>query len=87
MQFRRRRFGDPASATPFRSREVWGMVVADLLYEKSVFFEILQWLNYKGCLLDKHFRCISEGRYGFSFAGSLEEFSATVTMCGRKCGL
>jgi len=25
------------------------MVVADLFYEKSV-FEILQWLNYKGCL-------------------------------------
>jgi len=62
------------------------MVVADVLYEKSV-FETLQWLDYKGCLLDKRFCCHPEYRCGFSSAGSLEEFSATVTMCGRRCGL
>jgi len=62
------------------------MVVAVVLYEKSV-FELLQWLNYKGCLLDKHFCCHPEGRCGFSSAGGLVEFSATVTMCGRKYGL
>jgi len=128
------------------------MVVADVLYEKSVCFEIFQWLDCKGCLLDKRFcyhpdrtvarkfsiggLCFSavgfgfvrgawhsknwqnlnwfvvfhfsiwgawsfvwgakppkppsamglhpEGRCGFSSAGSSEEFSASVTMCGRK---
>jgi len=63
------------------------MVVADVLYEKKCVFEILQWLDCKGCMLDKHFCCHPEGSCGFSSAGSLEELSATVTMCGRKYGL
>jgi len=58
------------------------MVVADVLYEKIVF---LKYFN--GCLLDKHFCCHPESRCGFSSAGSLEELSAIVTMCGRKYGL
>ena len=44
---------------------------------------MLQWLNHKGCLLNKHFCCHPEGRCGFSSAGGLEEFSAIVTMQGR----
>jgi len=54
---------------------------------KKCFFEILQWLNYQRCLLDKHFCCHPEGKCGFSSAGGLVEFSATVIMCGRKYGL
>jgi len=51
------------------------MVVADVLYEKSVFLKYsIQWLNCKGCLLDKQFCCHPEGRCGFSSAGGLEEF-------------
>ena len=51
---------------------------------KKCVFEILQWLHYKGCLLDKRFCCHLEGQCCFPSAGSLEELSAIVNMCGRK---
>jgi len=69
MPFRRRCCGD----WRFRRRDVSAMVVADVLYEKKCVFEILQWLDCKGYVLDKRFCCHSEGRCGFSSVGSLEE--------------
>jgi len=38
-------------------------------------------------MLDNRFCCHPEVRCGFSSAASLQELSATVTMCGRKYGL
>jgi len=58
-----------------------------MFHTKTNVFEILQWLDCKGCMLDKRFCCHREGRSGFSSAVSFEELSATVTMCGRKYGL
>jgi len=52
---------------------VLAMVVADVLCEKICVFAILQWLDCKGCMLDKRFCCHPERRCGFSSAGSLEE--------------
>jgi len=37
--FRRCRFSDAGSATPFRIRDVSAMVVGNVLYEKSVFLK------------------------------------------------
>jgi len=51
---------------------------------KKCVFEILQWSDRKGCMLDKRFCCHPEGRCGFSSTGSLEELCATVTMRGRN---
>ena len=48
-----------------------------MFYTKKVFLNNFNGLNYKGCLLDRHFCCHPEGRCGFSSAGGLEEFSAT----------
>jgi len=56
------------------------MVVANVLYEKSASLEYFHGCTTKDvCLIS-----IFVGRCGFSSAGSLEEFSATVIMCGRK---
>jgi len=68
----RRRFGDGGH---------------ECFIRKKCVFEILQWLDYKGRLLDMRFCCHPEGKCGFPSAGSLEEFRAIVTMCGRKYGL
>jgi len=60
------------------------MVVADVTCEKSVILKYFNGCGYKGCLLDKRFCCHPDGRCGFSSAGSLEKFSETVIICGRK---
>jgi len=39
---------------------------------KKYLFKILQWLDYKGCLLEKCFFCHPGGQCGSSFARSLE---------------
>jgi len=80
--FRRSCFGDAVSVTGR-----FGDGGRRCFIRKNSVFEMLQWLNYKGCLLDKHFCCHPEDRCGFSSSGSLEEFSATVTMCVKKYGL
>jgi len=82
MPFRWPCFGDAVSVTGR-----FGDGGRRCFIRKNCVFAILQWLNYKGCLLDKHFCCHPEGRCGFSSVGSLEEFRATVTVCGRKYGL
>jgi len=46
-----------------RRRDVSAMVVANVLYEEKCVFEILQWLDYKGWLLDKCFCCHPEGQW------------------------
>ena len=53
---------------------------SQMFYTKKSAFEILQWLDCKGCMLDKHFCCHPEGSCGFSSAGSVDELSATVTV-------
>jgi len=65
------------------------MVVANVLYEKKCFIQILQTLDYKGRLFDKRFVIILRARsqFGFPPTGSLEELSATLTMCVKKYGL
>jgi len=60
---------------------------SQIFIRKKCVFEILQMLDCKGCMLDKRFCWHPEVGCGFSSAGSLEEFRATVTMCGRKYGL
>jgi len=47
-------------------------------WRKKCVFEILQWLDCKGCMLHKCFCCHPEGRCGFSSSGRLEELSAMV---------
>jgi len=91
-------------ATCYRSRAVWrqhvavtrfsdAMVVAFFLYGKECVLEILQCLDYKGCLLDKYYCCHPEGLgpVWFPFCRSLEELSATIPwpcrMCVRKFSL
>jgi len=75
-------FGDAGSTTPFRR---WCRKC--FIRKNKSPFEILQRLDYKGCMLDKRFCWHPEDKCGFPSAGSLEELSATVTMCGRIYGL
>jgi len=55
-------FGDP-----IRRWDILAMVVANVLYEKKCVIEILQWLNYKGWLLDKCFCCHPVGQWPVCF--------------------
>ena len=50
----------------FWRQDVSVMVVADVLYDKKCVFEILQWLDCRGCMLDKRFCCHPEGTCRFS---------------------
>ena len=80
--FRRNRFDDAGSATGR-----FGDSDCKCFIQKKRVFEILHWLDYKGCLLDMCVCCHPEGQRGSPSTGSLEELSATVTTCGRKYGL
>jgi len=75
-------FGD-ADSGGGKFRQWWSQMFCTM---KSV-FEIFQALDYKRCLLANCFCCHPEGQRGFPPAGSLEGFSATVTLCGTKYGL